>query len=98
MIAGIDIGGTNTHGVLIKDKRLKASVSVPGNKISHIKKCYRLLRKEAGKAELRFVLTGGGARRLKKASLYHWNRFRMKSMDTARMDVTMRLKRVSGAI
>jgi len=67
MIIGIDIGGTNTHGVLMCDGKIKSAFSTEGNKPEHAIKCFRSLRKSAGKNEVRLVLTGGGARSMKES-------------------------------
>ena len=67
MIAGIDIGGTNTHGVLIDKNRTRAAISIPGNKIDHAIGCYRFLKNESGGKDFKIVLTGGGSRRIKKS-------------------------------
>ncbi len=66
MIASIDIGGTNTHGVLMDGNRLKAVVSFPGNKPDIARRCYRFLDKKAGKTDAKPVLTGGGSTRMRK--------------------------------
>lgn len=67
MIASIDIGGTNTHGVLVDGKNLKTVISLPGNKPAVARKCYRSLEKQAGSGDVRLVLTGGGSMRVKKS-------------------------------
>lgn len=66
-VAGIDIGGTNTHGVLLRDKRVIATVSLAGNRLSHAIRCYRFLLRAAGGKGIKVVLTGGGSRRIKHA-------------------------------
>jgi type II pantothenate kinase len=65
MIMGIDIGGTNTQGVLFDGKVMKARCSVEGNDTSHAVKCYSCLKKKAS-GRFRVVLTGGGSRKVKK--------------------------------
>ncbi len=65
MIMGIDIGGTNTHGVLLEGKTLKARCSVGGNETKHAVRCYNCLKRDVkGKCEV--VLTGGGSRKIRK--------------------------------
>ena len=71
MIVSIDIGGTNTHGVLIKSKKLKSAISFPGNKPTVARKCYSSLKKKAGKGNTRLVLTGGGSMRMGKRDFPH---------------------------
>ncbi|MCD6496235.1 MAG: hypothetical protein J7K54_03115 [Candidatus Aenigmarchaeota archaeon] len=65
MIIGIDIGGTNTQGVLFERGKLKAKRSVEGNKLKHALECYRFLEKKAS-GRCRVVLTGGGSRKIRK--------------------------------
>jgi type II pantothenate kinase len=67
MISGIDVGGTNTQGVLMDGSKLKSFVSIPGNKPSHVVRCYRFLKKNAGKKGVKVVTTGGGARSIKRS-------------------------------
>lgn len=71
MIASIDIGGTNTHGVLIDGKRLKTVVSFPGNKPAIAGRCYRFLEKKSGNRDVKLVLTGGGSMRMRPRDLPH---------------------------
>jgi len=66
MIASIDIGGTNTHGVLMDGKRLKNVISLPGNKPAVAMRCYGYLSKHAGKPGAKLVMTGGGSTRMRK--------------------------------
>ncbi|UCD03441.1 MAG: hypothetical protein JSV63_02310 [Candidatus Aenigmatarchaeota archaeon] len=65
MIMGIDIGGTNTQGVLFDGKSMKARCSVEGNEARHAVRCYNLLKKKAARRH-KVVLTGGGSRRIRK--------------------------------
>lgn len=65
MIMGIDVGGTNTQGVLFDGKKMKAKCSVEGNKPKHAVKCYNCLRKNV-KGKCKIVLTGGGSRKVRK--------------------------------
>jgi type II pantothenate kinase len=65
MIMGIDIGGTNTQGVLFDGKKVKAKCSVEGNTPQHALKCYTCLRRKVN-GRCRVVLTGGGSRKIKK--------------------------------
>jgi type II pantothenate kinase len=69
MIAGIDIGGTNTQGVLLNGKTLKSSVSIIGNKPAHARKCHRFLMGKSQGMDVKLLLTGGGSRRLRKSDL-----------------------------
>ncbi len=71
MIASIDIGGTNTHGVLIDGKRLKSVVSIAGNKPAMARSCYRLLVDKSGDKDVKLVLTGGGSMRMGKSDFPH---------------------------
>jgi type II pantothenate kinase len=66
MIASIDMGGTNTHGVLIDGKTLKSVVSFSGNSPAVARKCYTYLKKKAGGGDVKTVLTGGGSMRMGK--------------------------------
>ncbi len=68
MIMGIDIGGTNTQGVLFDGKILKARCSVEGNTTRHALRCYIHLAKKAGRKHT-LVLTGGGSRKVRKRDL-----------------------------
>jgi type II pantothenate kinase len=68
MIIGIDVGGTNTQGVLLDEGRVAAKASIPGNGKREAASCYRLLRERAGHAAPRVALTGGGARRVSASS------------------------------
>ncbi len=65
MIIGIDVGGTNTQGVLFDGKVLKAKCSVEGNQPRHAVECYRHLGKKA-KGGCSVVLTGGGSRKVSR--------------------------------
>lgn len=65
MIMGIDIGGTNTQGVLLDEKTLKAKCSVEGNEPKHAVKCYNCLRKKV-RGKCKVVLTGGGSRKIRR--------------------------------
>jgi type II pantothenate kinase len=67
MIAGIDIGGTNTHGVLMCGEKLEAGISIPGNELSHVIECCRFLKNKAGGKDFKILLTGGGSGRIKKS-------------------------------
>lgn len=65
MIIGIDIGGTNTQGVLFDKKRMVAFFSLEGNKATQLNRCYRFLGKKAGNDLKKVVLTGGGSRNIR---------------------------------
>ncbi len=69
MIAGIDIGGTSTQGVLIDGKKLRSVISMAGNRPSHAIGCYRFLAEKAGRGGMSLALTGGGCRRVKKSDI-----------------------------
>jgi type II pantothenate kinase len=68
MIMGIDVGGTNTQGVVFDGKVLKAACSVEGNTPKRALKCYTCLQKKAG-GRCKVVLTGGGSRKVRKGDL-----------------------------
>ncbi len=68
MIIGIDVGGTNTQGILMDGRKLKARCSVEGNRSAHAVKCYECLKKNV-KGDCKVVLTGGGSRKLGKKGL-----------------------------
>ncbi len=63
MIAGIDIGGTNTQGIVLDGKRIVAKCTVEGGEKKHALMCYDCLC-EKSKKKLRVVFTGGGARKI----------------------------------
>lgn len=68
MIMGIDVGGTNTHGVMLDGKRIVAKASVPGNGQRDAVSCFRFLERYAEGGKCRVALTGGGANRIKASS------------------------------
>jgi len=69
MIVGIDIGGTNTQGVLIDRGNLKSTFSVAGNEPGHVIRCSKFLQNKAASKTVRLALTGGGARKIKNSDL-----------------------------
>ncbi|MFH0956952.1 MAG: hypothetical protein V1813_03745 [Candidatus Aenigmatarchaeota archaeon] len=66
LAAGIDMGGTNTHGVVLRDGRVWRKVSLEGNGKKEAAECFRRLARGTGRGNLRVVLTGGSARKLRK--------------------------------
>ncbi|MBN1896976.1 MAG: hypothetical protein JW789_04625 [Candidatus Aenigmarchaeota archaeon] len=69
MIVGIDIGGTNTHGVLFDRKKLVAGISVKGNELKHVRKCHDYLVRKANGKKYRLVFTGGGSRKVTRKDI-----------------------------
>ncbi len=67
MIIGIDVGGTNTHGVVLESGRILRKCAVEGNTPSHARKCFNCLSKGIGSKPVRICVTGGNARKLKKS-------------------------------
>jgi len=65
-VISIDIGGTNTHGVIIENKKIKFETVEDGNNPEHILKCFNTLKEKVGSTDFKLVLTGGGARKVKK--------------------------------
>ncbi len=67
IIAGIDIGGTNTHTVLMKGTKIISKFTLPGTSNTIARECFGDLLKKAG-IEIRnidkIIVTGGGSRRL----------------------------------
>jgi len=66
MIIGIDIGGTNTHGVLMEGRKIISVCTIDGNETAHAIRCYKFLEKKSGNRKAEVVLTGGGSRRVTK--------------------------------
>jgi type II pantothenate kinase len=69
LAAGIDMGGTNTHGVVLRDGRVWRKASLPGNGKKEAAECFRRLARGMGRGEvkvLKLMLTGGGARNVEK--------------------------------
>ena len=66
MIIGIDIGGTNTHGVLMDGGRLLKAVTIEGKDREQVLGCFSALRTFAA-GGFSFVLTGGGARKMRES-------------------------------
>jgi len=67
MILSIDIGGTNTHGVLMDDGKVKSAHTVEGKEPGDVRDCFGILSKKAGNEGFGLVLTGGGARKMQPA-------------------------------
>jgi len=67
MILGIDIGGTNTQGVLIEKGRPRSFFSVEGNEPGHALRCFDSLRRNAGDGPFKLALTGGGSRKIERS-------------------------------
>ena len=64
--AGIDVGGTNTHGVILKDARLWRRCEIEGNSPEEARECMHVLLRGIPEGEARLVVTGGGARKLSR--------------------------------
>jgi activator of 2-hydroxyglutaryl-CoA dehydratase len=69
MILSIDIGGTNTHGVLMEKRKVISACTIEGKDPGHVRECFGFLSKRAGNGKFGLVLTGGGARKKKPADL-----------------------------
>ena len=67
MIAGLDIGGTNTQAVLMDGRKIIAKTSVPRNSLSAARKCIDYIRKHGNPEKV--AVTGGGARKLSREIL-----------------------------
>ena len=65
-IISIDIGGTNTHGVIAENGKIKFETVEDGNMPEHILKCFNTLKEKVDLADFKLILTGGGARKVKK--------------------------------
>ncbi len=66
MIAGIDVGGTNTQGVVLRGGRVVRKAAVEGNTARDAAACFGKLVRGLGTEGLRIVVTGGLSRRLGK--------------------------------
>jgi type II pantothenate kinase len=64
-IISIDIGGTNTHGVIVENGKIRFETVEDGNMPEYILKCFNTLKEKVGLADFELILTGGGARKTK---------------------------------
>lgn len=64
-VISIDIGGTNTHGVIVENRKIKFETVEDGNNSEHILKCFNTLKENAGSTDFKLILTGGGSRKVK---------------------------------
>jgi type II pantothenate kinase len=65
-VISIDIGGSNTHGVMIENEKIIFETVENGNNSEHILNCFNRLKEKVGSNDFKLILTGGGARKLKK--------------------------------
>jgi type II pantothenate kinase len=66
MIAGIDVGGTNTQGIILKGGKIERKAFAGGNSPEEVSRCFRELTEGIDKKRTgRLVLTGGAARKVK---------------------------------
>jgi type II pantothenate kinase len=65
-VISIDIGGTNTHGVIAENKKIKFEIVEDSNNSEHILKCFNTLKEKVGSTDFKLILTGGGSRKVKK--------------------------------
>jgi type II pantothenate kinase len=66
---GIDLGGTSTHGVVLRNGRVWRKAALGGNGEKEAAECYRRLSRGIGRRKPEVVLTGGGARLVGKNML-----------------------------
>jgi type II pantothenate kinase len=66
---GIDMGGTNTHGVVIRDGKVWRKSLLEGNGKEEAAECYRRLARGIGRQVQKVVLTGGMAKKVGKRGL-----------------------------
>ncbi len=67
IVAGIDIGGTNTQGVLMEGKKIITKLSLSGTNNTVAKNCFDNLLEKAGiknRDPVKIIVTGGGSRKL----------------------------------
>ena len=65
-VISIDIGGSSTHGVIIENGKIILETVEDGNNSDHILNCFNTLKEKVSSTDFKLVLTGGGARKLKK--------------------------------